>query len=115
MLGIGLGCLYMVAAFGGTIREGKNEKNILVSVNQINPLTNEMKKKFKAVRENNFFIDSLPECYDVVATAGREIAIINDIENPCFGIQFNPEIDAETIAIIRNFRNFAEVWEKYHK
>ncbi len=115
LMGIGLGYLYLASAFGAEIEKGDAKRGIKVTITRNCALTNNFRKFFMAVNDCKFSLKELPDCFDVMAKSGYEYEIIADMENPFFGVHFNPELSAETMIMFRNFQKFVEVWEKYHK
>ncbi|MBI5347562.1 MAG: hypothetical protein HZB66_03055 [Candidatus Aenigmarchaeota archaeon] len=116
VLALGLGYLYLASAFGADIVEAKPKKEVMIRIVRNCPLTTDFKKAFRAVKQCPYAIRNLPEGFDVSAKSDYEFEIISDIENPFFGVHFNPELSPETVGILRNFEKFVtEVWEKYHK
>ncbi len=117
VLGIGCGSLFIAAAFGAKIKKiprMKGQERMMLK--KPCPLTLDMKRMFTVYQDCQNVAEKLPENFTIVASSPRnEFGIIQDIENPFFGVQFNPECGGDGIKIIRNFEKFVEMWEKYHR
>jgi len=115
VLGIGAGAAFIAASFDAPVKEGKCEKSKIVKVNKSCPLLLDFKKVFKAEDSCNVIIEDLPEnIYPVASSQHYEFEIIQDMQNPFFGVHFNPTTP-ETFNILRNFEKFLGVWERFHK
>ncbi len=115
VLGIGAGSAFIAAAFEAPIKEGKCEKSKIVKVKKSCPLLLDFKKIFKAEDSCSIMIEDLPESmYPVAESQHYEFEIIQDMQNPFFGVHFTPTT-LETLNILRNFEKFIRVWERYHK
>ncbi|MFC2143507.1 hypothetical protein ACFLQN_03845 [Candidatus Aenigmatarchaeota archaeon] len=115
VLGIGAGSLFIAATFGAAFKKGKPEKSKIIKVKKSCPLLLGFKKVFKAQDSCNHFLEALPENMHISASSSKyEFEIIQDMENPWFGIHFNPTT-METVNILRNFEKFVGMWERYHK
>lgn len=117
VLGIATGCLFIGTAFGGEVSKLKRlEKQESVSVKKPCPLTLDMKRTFAVLKSCQYGFNDLPENFDVIAASRTyEFEIIQDRDNPFFGVQFNPELGMDGRKILDNFERFVEVWEKYHE
>lgn len=117
VLGIGAGSLFIAAAFGGKIKKaGKVERQERILLEKPSPLTLDMKKNFTVFESYENVIEELPEIFTPMARSPEyNFEIILHVENPLFGVQFNPEKGADGRMILANFEKFIAVWEKYHK
>ncbi len=117
VLGIAAGCLFLGAAFGGEVSKLKKvEKQDSVSLKKPCPLTLDMKRMFSVMKNCQYGFGGLPENFDVIASSrDYEYEIIQEQDNPFFGVHFNPEMGMDGRKILENFEKFVEVWEKYHK
>lgn len=116
-LGIATGCLFIGTAFGGEVAKLKKvERQENVSLKKPCPLTLDMKRTFAVLKSCQYGFNVLPENFDVIAASRTyEFEIIQDHDNPFFGVQFNPELGMDGRKILDNFERFVEVWEKYHE
>lgn len=116
LLGIGMGSVFLAAAFGAKPVASKFEKDVKVKVERPSPLVLDMKKIFAAVGSCQYGIDGLPENFDVFASSQRyDFEIISHVERPFFGVHFCPELGGDGLKVLDNFVKFVGVWEKYHK
>ncbi|MBI2075794.1 MAG: gamma-glutamyl-gamma-aminobutyrate hydrolase family protein [Candidatus Aenigmarchaeota archaeon] len=117
VLGIGAGSLFVAAAFGGKIKKtAKTERQERVMVEKPSPLTLDMKRNFTVFESYENVIEELPESFEPMARSAKyDFEIILHVENPLFGVQFNPEKGGDGRMILANFEKFIGVWEKYHK
>ncbi|HID43370.1 MAG TPA: hypothetical protein EYP30_06315, partial [Archaeoglobaceae archaeon] len=116
ILAIGSSFLYIVALAGGVIGESreKGRREIKIRVSRACPLTTEL-RTCKVVKTSEFIVRELPEIFRATAVSYEsKFEIIEDLENPLFGVHFNPELGLDGIKILKNFINFVEVWKKYH-
>jgi len=122
ILGIGMGSIYMVKAYGGKSKQ-LNIKINRVNIKQRSPILLDFKRMFSVSDTQKYFIEECPECFGVLASSpGYEYAIIQygadpEIEAeslPIFGVHFNPEAGLDGMKILANFSKFVEVWSKYH-
>lgn len=117
VLGVGLGHGYIAAAFGAVIKENKApHKQDRVSVKKPCPLLLDLKRTFMVVDECRYIFSELPENFSVAASSQKhEFEVIQETENPFFGVHFNPELGMEGRKVLDNFVHFVGMWEKYHK
>ncbi len=117
VLGVGVGSLFIAAAFGGTIKKApKTERMERVVLEKPCPLTLDMKKNFTVFESYENVIDNLPESFEPMARSSKYgFEIILHSESPLFGVQFAPEKGGDGRMVLTNFERFVGVWEKYHK
>ena len=116
LLALGIGSVFLAAAFGAKAVPIKADKSVKIKIERPSTLTTDMKKLFSVVNNCQHGIDDLPEQFDVFASSQKyDFEIIGHVENPFFGVHFNPELGADGFQILNNFVKFVEVWEKYHK
>lgn len=117
VLGIGLGHGYVAAAFGAVIRENKSpHKQDSVLIKKPCPLLLNLKKMFTVVDECRYIFSELPENFSIAASSPKhEFEVIQEMENPFFGVHFNPELGMDGRKVLDNFLHFVGMWEKYHK
>ncbi len=117
VLGIGVGCLFIGAAFGAKIKNvTKTEKQEKIMLKKPCPLTVDMKKALSVFESYQNILDEVPENFCVVASSPKyDFEIIQENENPFFGVHFLPEKGGDGRMILSNFERFVEIWEKYHK
>ncbi|MBI4170741.1 MAG: hypothetical protein HY514_03535 [Candidatus Aenigmarchaeota archaeon] len=116
LLAIGMGSAFLASAFGTKPVSVKAEKNIKVKIERPSPLVLDMKKVFTAISNCQHGIDDLPENFDVFASSQRyDFEIVGHMEQPFFGVHFNPEMGGDGLKILDNFVKFVDIWEKYHK
>lgn len=122
LMAIGIGSIYLAKAYGGNAKELKIKLSRL-TVKQKSPLLLDLKKQFSVVDSQKYFISDCPECFGSLANApGYEYAMmqfgvnpeIDEEPLPIFGVHFNPEAGLDGLKILSNFKNFVEVWSKYH-
>lgn len=116
ILGIGCGALFIASAFGAKIKKtAKVSGQERLSLLKPCPLTLNMKRMFSVYQDYQNVIEELPEGFDSSAKSRTyEFEVFQGFEKPFFGVQFNPEKGMDGLAILRNFENFVEMWEKYH-
>ena len=116
ILGIGLGAMYIAAMAGGKITEKKVKKRELrLRISGHCPLTIDM-KGCSVIKTTNFVIEELPDFFKPIAKSiESDYEMFQDMGNPIFGVQFNPELGLDGIKILRNFETFISIWTKYHK
>ena len=117
VLGIGCGSMSIASAFGAEIKKvPRVECQERVMIRKPCPLTLDMKRMFSVHENYQNVIENLPENFGVIANSRQcEFEIIQEMQSPFFGVQFNPEKGLDGMTILRNFERFVEVWEKYHK
>ena len=115
LMGIGMGSVFLAAAYGAKIGKSKAEKQARVKIEHACALTLDMKKMFVAFKSCDSALEDLPENFNIFASSKYPFEIIGEIEKPFFGVHFNPEMGADGLKIIDNFVKFVEIWEKYHK
>ena len=116
LLAIGSGSVFLAAAFGAKPVLAKMEKEVKVKIERPSPLMLDMKRVFSAINNCQHAINDLPENFDVFASSQKyDFEIIGHMDQPFFGVHFNPELGADGFKILDNFVKFTEVWEKYHK
>ena len=116
ILAVGAASAFLASAFGASLVAMKSDRQLRVKIERPSPLILDMKKMFTAVGECQNGIDDLPENFDVFASSQKyDFEIIGHMENPFFGVHFNPELGGDGLKILDNFAKFVEVWEKYHK
>jgi GMP synthase-like glutamine amidotransferase len=117
ILGIGLGYLYLVAAFGGeVIPNTSRQRKVDVTIKENCPLLLGLKKRFSVSKESKFTVKNLPEQFTCVASSSdNEFEIIEGIDFPFFGVHFNIETTPHGRPVLNNFLKFTEVWSKYHR
>ena len=116
VMGIGIGCAYIGAAFGAKIKTARQPKNDRLIIKIPCPLLLDFKKFFVVSRNCQHIIDNLPENFSAVASSQKyEYEVIQENKKPLFGVNFNPELGADGIKILRNFEKFVNLWENYHK
>lgn len=115
ILGIGLGFLYMGAAFGGEVVPVKPaNKNARLKILHPSPIVTDL--KFVSVNDNSqFALNDLPDCFEVITEGSNGPEIIQDIELPLIGTRFNPAESPDAIKMFQNFLKFVETYDQYHK
>jgi anthranilate/para-aminobenzoate synthase component II len=124
VLAVGLGYVYLGAAFGASPKAASADKTEKVTIKQRSPILLDLKKTFSVICNQKYVLDSCPDGFGPVASSPRnelEIiqhgAIIGEVVDdplPLFGVRFNPEAGLDGRKIIDNFVKFVEVWNKYH-
>ena len=116
ILGIGCGALFVASAFGAKIKKTpKVSGQERLSLIKPCPLTLNMKRMFTVFQDYQNVIEELPEGFDAVVKSRKyDLEVFQGFEKPFFGVQFNPEKGLDGLAVLRNFENFVEMWEKYH-
>ena len=116
VLGIATSCLFIGSLFGGNVCKMNYTKNEKVSLKKPCPLTTEMKKSINVVKTCQYGFSELPENFHIVGQSKNyKYEIIQEFDNPFFGVHFNPELGGDGRKIFDNFEKFLEVWQKYHK
>ncbi|MBI2578398.1 MAG: hypothetical protein HYW26_01675 [Candidatus Aenigmarchaeota archaeon] len=116
LLGIGLGAAYLAAAFGASVTETKPARQERVSLKKPCPLLLDMKRMFVVMKDSRYAINEAPENFAVMASSAKyPFEVIMDLQQPFFGVAFNPELGGDGRTVLINFERFVEVWGKYHK
>lgn len=117
VLGIGVGHGYVAAAFGAVIKENRNpHKQDTVAIKKPCPLLLDLKRMFTVMDECRYIFEELPENFSIVASSPKhEFEVVQENENPFFGVHFNPELGMEGRKILDNFVHFVDMWGKYHR
>ena len=117
VLGIGTGCMFIGAAYGAKAKKVAKKKGMeKLSLKKPCPLTLDLKRMFAVMEDYQNVFGEVPGNFSIVASSKvYDFEIIQDAENPFFGVQFNPELGGDGRRILTNFERFVEVWEKYHK
>lgn len=117
VLGIGVGCLFIGAAFGAKIKSvPKTERQERIMIKKPCPLTVDMKRALSVFESYRNILDGLPENFGVVASSPKyDYEIIQEMEQPFFGVHFLPEKGGDGRMVLSNFERFVEIWGKYHK
>jgi GMP synthase-like glutamine amidotransferase len=117
VLGIGTGCMFIGAMFGAKIKKVAKKRGVeRLSLKKPCPLTLDLKRVFAVMEDYQSIFSEVPENFSVVASSRvYDFEIVQEAENPFFGVQFNPELGGDGRRVLMNFERFVEVWDKYHK
>jgi anthranilate synthase/phosphoribosyltransferase len=114
---VGNGYRCMMSCMNTVVKEIKvSKKQERLIMAKPCPLLLDVKKAFSVIKDADFLVSNLPENLNPIARSQKnEFEMVQDIEKPFFGLNFNPELGLDGFKILQNFSNFIEVWEKYHK
>lgn len=114
---VGSGYHCMMSCFNISVKENKlSKKQERLISSRPCPLLLDLKKAFTVIKDVDYITSGIPENLSPIAkSAKNEFEIVQDVEKPVFGLNFNPELGMDGFKILQNFSNFIEVWEKYHK
>jgi len=116
IMGIGIGCAYIGAAYGAKIKATRQPKQDRLTIKTPCPLLLDLKKFFSVMRNCQYILEDVPENFSPIASSAKyEFEVMQDIKKPVFGVNFNPELGADGIKILQNFEKFVRLWENYHK
>lgn len=117
VLAIGRASAFLAEVFGGKAKKiPKEEKQDRLKLEHPCAIFLDIKKSFTVFKNCDFAFDEIPENFMPVASSKKyEFEAIAETERPLFGLRFLPEKGGDGIKILKNFVNFVEVWEKYHK